>query len=201
MTIVSSTFQLSGRVSRAYADSPTHSCGSGRGQAKGLNRTEYTVLTLGPWNSAVGPVTPGVSVSSCHLKIDLSHYLTAHPVNNQDDLTTETTFLHCCVMCKLSAISYVRKIKLFTSWILLVPFSRITSSKVFTLAGRILMFLKASNTPHKISMESFSWHHVWQIQTNTWKVRGMCSVSRFPSRSSILCWIKNTFKCNFTQQG
>lgn len=168
MTIVSSTFQPSGRVSRAYAGSPTHSCGSGRGQAKALNRTEYTVLTLGPWNSAVGPVTPGASVSSGHLKIDLFHCLTAHPVNNQRWFNHRhyifALFRNMQTKCHfLSA----KKNKLFTSWILLVPFSRITSSKVFTLAGRILVFLKESNTPHQISMESFSWHHVWQFQTNT----------------------------------
>lgn len=45
MTIVASTFQPGGRVSRAYAGRPTHSCGPGCGQAKGLNRS--AILTLG----------------------------------------------------------------------------------------------------------------------------------------------------------
>lgn len=190
MTIVSSTFQPSGRVSRAYAGSPTHSCGSGS-----LNRTECTVLTLGPWNSAVGPVTPGASVSSGHLKIDLFHCLTAHPVNNQRRLNhRHYIFAFRNMQMKWHFLS-AKKNELFTSWILLVPFSMITSSKVFTLAGRILMFLKASNTNTyqygKFLMTScLADSYKYIKHTRVW---GVCLVSQLPNRSSILCWIKYFF--------
>lgn len=55
MTIVSSTFQPGGRVSRAYAGSPSHSCSPRHGPGEGLmNETEMNVLYL-----RSGHETPG----------------------------------------------------------------------------------------------------------------------------------------------
>lgn len=93
MTIVASTFQPSGRVSRAYPGSSTHSCPSGFCQGKGSKRTSWNVLTLETWNSGTGSVTPDASECSCHLKTDLFHCLTVQPENNKRPLVR---FIYWC---------------------------------------------------------------------------------------------------------
>lgn len=133
-------------------------------QAKSLNSIECTILTLGPWNSGVWPVTPDASVSSGRLKTDLFRCLTGLPVNNQTWFNHKCN-LHYLVMCLFLWRGGCEKPALH----------------LVDLVASILhdYFIKGLHTrwadldvpesiKYQISVEGFSWHHVWQIQTNTW---------------------------------